>query len=99
VKRYGGTQEVKEVNNGLDEFREDGSDQWPLNTGLTTGSGQELPKPHAVGDCASELIFLIFLPKPLVLAAVGGRTLIIFAKIQPNHRDANFINDRIDTHS
>lgn len=37
-----------------------------------------------------KLIILTLLPKPLVLAAVKGRTLIVFAKIQPNQRDAKF---------
>lgn len=40
--------------------------------------------------CQWKLIILTLLPKPLVLAAVRGRTLIVFAKIQPNQSDAKF---------
>lgn len=54
-------------------------------------SGQELPKPRAVGGCASDnWFFLTLLSKPLVLAVVRSQTVIVCAKIQPNHRDDKF---------
>lgn len=46
------------------------------------------PSPSCRMLCPRKLIILTLLPKPLVPAAVRGRTLIVFAEIQPNHRDA-----------